>query len=32
VAGRPAVITDDTLHLVLRRRAAGETVEAIRPT
>jgi DNA invertase Pin-like site-specific DNA recombinase len=29
--GRPAVITDDMLHTVLRRRAAGETVEAIRP-
>jgi DNA invertase Pin-like site-specific DNA recombinase len=29
--GRPSVITDDMLHTVLRRRAAGETVEAIRP-
>jgi hypothetical protein len=29
--GRPAVITDDMLHTVLRRRAAGETVEAIQP-
>ncbi|GAB3159091.1 hypothetical protein GCM10027290_63470 [Micromonospora sonneratiae] len=29
--GRPAVITDDMLYTVLRRRAAGETVEAIRP-
>ena len=29
--GRPAVITDDMLHTVLRRKAAGETVEAIRP-
>ncbi|MER5326918.1 recombinase family protein [Streptosporangium roseum] len=29
--GRPAVITDDMLHTVLRRRAAGETIEQIRP-
>ncbi len=29
--GRPAVITDDMLHTVLRRRAAGESVESIRP-
>jgi hypothetical protein len=29
--GRPAVITDDMLHTVLRRRAAGESVETIRP-
>ena len=29
--GRPAVITDDMLHTVLRRRAAGETLEQIRP-
>jgi DNA invertase Pin-like site-specific DNA recombinase len=29
--GRPAVITPDMLHTVLRRRAAGETVEQIRP-
>jgi DNA invertase Pin-like site-specific DNA recombinase len=29
--GRPPVITDDMLHTVLRRRAAGETVEQIRP-
>lgn len=29
--GRPAVITDDMLHTVLRRRAAGESVEQIRP-
>lgn len=29
--GRPAVITVDMLHTVLRRRAAGETVEQIRP-
>ncbi|MGH3193347.1 MAG: recombinase family protein [Streptosporangiaceae bacterium] len=29
--GRPAVITDDMLHTVLRRRTAGENVEAIRP-
>ncbi|MEV0584468.1 recombinase family protein [Nonomuraea sp. NPDC050310] len=29
--GRPPVITDDMLHTVLRRRAAGESVEAIRP-
>ena len=28
--GRPAVITDDMLHTVLRRKAAGESVEAIR--
>ncbi|MFE3717199.1 recombinase family protein [Streptomyces cyaneofuscatus] len=27
--GRPPVITDDMLHTVLRRRAAGETVEQI---
>lgn len=29
--GRPPVITDDMLHTVLRRRAAGESVEQIRP-
>jgi DNA invertase Pin-like site-specific DNA recombinase len=29
--GRPPVITDDMLHTVLRRKAAGEKVEAIRP-
>ncbi len=29
--GRPAVITDDMLHTVLRRKAAGESVESIRP-
>jgi hypothetical protein len=29
--GRPAVITADMLHTVLRRRAVGETVEQIRP-
>jgi len=29
--GRPAVITEDMLHTVLRRRATGETVEAIQP-
>jgi DNA invertase Pin-like site-specific DNA recombinase len=29
--GRLAVITDDMLHTVLRRRAAGESVETIRP-
>jgi len=29
--GRPAVITDDMLHTMLRRRAAGESVESIRP-
>jgi DNA invertase Pin-like site-specific DNA recombinase len=29
--GRPQVITDDMLHTVLRRRAAGESVEAIAP-
>jgi DNA invertase Pin-like site-specific DNA recombinase len=28
--GRPPVITDDMLHTVLRRRAAGESVETIR--
>jgi DNA invertase Pin-like site-specific DNA recombinase len=28
---RPAVITQDMLHTVLRRRATGETVEAIQP-
>jgi DNA invertase Pin-like site-specific DNA recombinase len=28
--GRPQVITDDMLHTVLRRRAAGESVEDIR--
>ncbi|MBB4943384.1 DNA invertase Pin-like site-specific DNA recombinase [Streptosporangium album] len=28
--GRPAVITEDMLHTVLRRRAAGESVETIR--
>nr|WP_281284592.1 recombinase family protein [Nonomuraea diastatica] len=28
--GRPAVITDDMVHTVLRRRAAGEPVEKIR--
>ncbi|MFE1898995.1 recombinase family protein [Streptomyces yangpuensis] len=29
--GRPPVITDDMLHTVLRRRAAGEPVEQIQP-
>jgi DNA invertase Pin-like site-specific DNA recombinase len=29
--GRPPVITEDMLHTVLRRRAGGESVEAIRP-
>lgn len=29
--GRPPVSTDDMLHTVLRRRANGETVEAIQP-
>jgi DNA invertase Pin-like site-specific DNA recombinase len=29
--GRPPVITEDMLHAVLRRRAKGESVEAIRP-
>ncbi|GAA2124193.1 hypothetical protein GCM10009759_75720 [Kitasatospora saccharophila] len=29
--GRPRVITDDMLHTVLRRRAAGESVEQIQP-
>ncbi|MFD8687367.1 recombinase family protein [Streptomyces sp. NPDC059651] len=29
--GRPPVITDDMLHTVLRRRAAGEAVEQIQP-
>ncbi|WP_329467208.1 recombinase family protein [Streptomyces sp. NBC_01431] len=29
--GRPPVITDDMLYTVLRRRAAGESVEQIRP-
>ena len=29
--GRPPVITGDMLHTVLRRRAAGESVESIRP-
>ncbi|MFI1585558.1 recombinase family protein [Embleya sp. NPDC020630] len=29
--GRPAAITDDMLHTVLRRKAAGESVAAIRP-
>ena len=29
--GRPAVITDDMLHTVLRRRATGESMESIRP-
>ncbi|MER7468220.1 recombinase family protein [Streptomyces sp. NPDC097981] len=29
--GRPPVITDDMLHTVLRRRAAGESIEKIRP-
>ncbi len=29
--GRPQVITDDMLHTVLRRRAAGESVEVIAP-
>ncbi|MGE7439786.1 recombinase family protein [Kitasatospora sp. NPDC001175] len=29
--GRPPVINDDMLHTVLRRRAAGESVEQIRP-
>ncbi|MFD1538744.1 hypothetical protein [Nonomuraea guangzhouensis] len=28
--GRPAVITDDMIHTVLRRRAAGEPVDKIR--
>ncbi|MGW0595474.1 recombinase family protein [Streptosporangium sp. NPDC002607] len=28
--GRPAVITGDVLHIVLRRRATGESVETIR--
>ncbi|MFC4016064.1 recombinase family protein [Nonomuraea purpurea] len=28
--GRPSAITDDVLHTVLRRRAAGERVEDIR--
>jgi DNA invertase Pin-like site-specific DNA recombinase len=28
--GRPQVITDDMLHTVLRRRAAGASVETIR--
>lgn len=30
-AARPPVITDDMLHTVLRRRAAGESVAALRP-
>jgi DNA invertase Pin-like site-specific DNA recombinase len=30
-SGRPPAITDDMLHTVLRRRAAGETVAQIRP-
>lgn len=30
--GRPPVITEDMLHTVLRRRANGETVEAIAPS
>lgn len=30
-SGRAHVITDDMLHTALRRRAAGEAVEAIRP-
>ncbi|MFF4507362.1 recombinase family protein [Streptomyces sp. NPDC001401] len=29
--GRPAVITEDMLHTVLRRRANGESVEQIQP-
>ncbi|MGW2770708.1 recombinase family protein [Streptomyces sp. NPDC001275] len=29
--GRPPVITDDTLHTVLRRRANGESIEQIQP-
>jgi DNA invertase Pin-like site-specific DNA recombinase len=29
--GRPPVITNDMLHTVLRRKAAGESVEAIQP-
>jgi hypothetical protein len=29
--GRPPAITDDMLHTVLRRRAAGESVEDIQP-
>jgi hypothetical protein len=29
--GRPPVITDDMLHTVLRRRANGESIEAICP-
>lgn len=28
--GRPTVITDDMIHTVLRRKAAGESVESIR--
>ncbi|MFF4625637.1 hypothetical protein [Nonomuraea jabiensis] len=28
--GRPAVITDDMIHTMLRRRAAGEAVDKIR--
>ncbi|GGT46184.1 hypothetical protein ACFFV7_39785 [Nonomuraea spiralis] len=28
--GRPSVITDDMIHTVLRRRAAGEPVDRIR--
>ena len=30
-AARPAVITDDMLHTILRRRAIGETVDTIQP-
>ncbi|MEW1859915.1 hypothetical protein AB0399_05980 [Streptomyces sp. NPDC088194] len=29
--GRPPVITDNTLHTVLRRRAGGESAEQIQP-
>ncbi|WP_098020559.1 MULTISPECIES: recombinase family protein [unclassified Streptomyces] len=29
--GRPAVVTDDMLHTLLRRREAGESVEQIQP-
>lgn len=29
--GRPPMITEDMLHTVLRRKAAGQTVESIRP-
>jgi hypothetical protein len=30
-ARRPVVITDDMLHIMLRRRANSESVEVIRP-